>query len=518
MVSCASGQGARAHRRRSSPAWSSTLWVRDAKGTVAVRGEVNMLAMPLRYRAQVDIGHLDLTAFLNKPAWASDLNLQAHIEGEGVAPRELESARPRRHSPVTPGEHQSYNRHRSTCRHDRNASRCSASRSRRRWRACMRRERLTCQGGRICSTSLAPTSAACDSSWTRHASMGTCICRDRRPASGLHLTVRGALDVREVQYREYALDTLRLTYEAADLGTQPHATTQLRLQRARLGTVPVAQVELQGTYDGATRQVQFTVNVDQAPGNGMNTQGKLTLQEMGQRVDIETLRLQLAERVWQAAAPLQVIHEADRLQFTPLRLVHAEESIEISGGIAGEQLQDIRVQASQIDLAIVQHLMTLPDPVRGRATLQVLLSGTLPAPLLQVDLSLQPEGRQDLPFQRIRTSLAYAQQLLQGQVRIQQADREVLAVDLHLPVDLALTAIPLDQRLVEGPIALDVHLRQPDLAAFARWYRGCRSSPGPCKGRSGCRGPRRSLASRLTSASRNLASRVLPSRWRGRSA
>src|SRR4030095_3714116 len=31
----------------------------DVKGTVAVRGEANISASPLRYQAQVDIGHLD---------------------------------------------------------------------------------------------------------------------------------------------------------------------------------------------------------------------------------------------------------------------------------------------------------------------------------------------------------------------------------------------------------------------------------------------------------------------------
>ncbi len=83
---------------------------------------------------------------------------------------------------------------------------------------------------------------------------------------------------------------------------------------------------------------------------------------------------------------------------------------------------------------------------------------------------------------------------------IQQADRETVTVDLHLPVDMALTAMAPEQRLVEGPIALDVHLRQPDLGAFARCTRGCRNSLGPCKARSGCRAPQRNLASRLTCA------------------
>ena len=172
------------------------------------------------------------------------------------------------------------------------------------------------------------------------------------------------------------------------------------------------------------------------------------------------------------------------------------------------------MQASQIDLSIVQRLMAFPDPMRGRATLQVLLSGTLPAPLLHVDLNLQPEGRQNLPFQGVQTSLSYAEQLLQGQVRIQQADRDVFAVDLRLPVNMALTAIPTDQRLVEGPIAVDVHLRQPDLGAFARWYQGCRSSAGPYKARSACMAPLRSSTSRRICTCRNSASRAPRSRSR----
>src|SRR5262245_33590315 len=60
--------------------------------TVALRGEANILAMPLSYRAQVDINHLDVTAFLHKPAWQSDVNLQASLEGKGLALRELQSA------------------------------------------------------------------------------------------------------------------------------------------------------------------------------------------------------------------------------------------------------------------------------------------------------------------------------------------------------------------------------------------------------------------------------------------
>ena len=76
-------------------------------------------------------------------------------------------------------------------------------------------------------------------------------------------------------------------------------------------------------------------------------------------------------------------------------------------------------------------------------------------------------------------------------MRIQQADREILAVDLHLLVNMALTTIPTDQRLMEGPIALDVHLRQPDLGAFARWYQRLPQLSGTMEAPSGCTAPLR---------------------------
>jgi autotransporter translocation and assembly factor TamB len=458
-----------------------------AKGAMTVHGGADILAVPPRYQAQLDIGHLDFTAFLSKPAWQSDLNVQVHLEGEGLAPRELAST-------VRVDIHPS---HLGNIRLQPSQIELQA----RQGRFQVQRFDVETSMARMHASGAVDLSGRSDLQYELTAHLrnlrelldeerldGDVRLQGQAGGEWPGLAVRGRLDVRDVQYQDYALDGLRLTYEASDLGAQPHATTQLRLQRARLGTVPLAQVELQGAYDGAARQVRFEVSVDQAPGNGMSTQGRLTLQETGQRVDIDALRLQLAERLWQTAAPLQVIHEGDRLQFTPLRLVHADESLEISGGIAGEQLQDIRVQASQIDLSIVQRLMAFPDPMRGRATLQVLLSGTLPAPLLHVELNLQPEGRQNLPFQGVQTTLAYAQQLLQGQVRIQQADRDVVAVDLRLPVDMALTAIPTDQRLVEGPIALDVQLRQPDLGAFARWYQRLPQLSGTLHGTIGVHG------------------------------
>ena len=380
MVSCASASTSKGRSEALVASVDLNPVGEDVKGRVAVRGEANMLARPLRYQAQVNISQLDLTAFLSKSTWASDLNIQVSLDGEGVAPRELESN-------IRVDIHPS---HLGDIRLQPSQIDLQA----RQGRFQVQHFDVETSMARMRATGAVDLAGRSDLQYELTANLsslrqllhearldGDVRLQGQATGEWPDLTARGTLDVRDVQYQEYALDALRLTYEGSDLGAQPNATTQLRLQRAHLGTIALAEVELQGTYDGAARQVRFEVSVDQSPGNGMSTQGMLTLQETGQRVDIEVLRLQLAERLWQSAAPLQVIHEGDRLQFTPLRLVHDEESLEISGGIAGEQLQDIRVQATQIDLSIVQRLMAFPDPLRGRATLQVLLSGTLPAPL-----------------------------------------------------------------------------------------------------------------------------------------
>src|SRR5262249_44029833 len=125
------------------------------------------------------------------------------------------------------------------------------------------------------------------------------------------------------------------------------------------------------------------------------------------------------------------------------------------------------------------------------------LTGSRLAPLLDMALTLRPEPRQRLPLDQLQVTLAYAQQQLQSELRVHQANREVLTVAARLPVDLALTALPLESRWraagapdgpegsavsawksgrrygpISGealPVALHVRLQQPDLTAVWRW-------------------------------------------------
>ena len=62
---------------------------------------------------------------------------------------------------------------------------------------------------------------------------------------------------RNLHYQEHAIDSLYLTYEGSQLGSQPQLTAQLQIRHARVGTLPVEQVTLDVTSKGAEGQVQF---------------------------------------------------------------------------------------------------------------------------------------------------------------------------------------------------------------------------------------------------------------------
>jgi autotransporter translocation and assembly factor TamB len=456
-------------------------------GTIALQGEANIVATPLSYRAQVDIDHVDLTALLNKPAWQSDVNLHARLEGAGVAPRELQSdvrveILPSHLGNVTL-EPSQIDLHAQQGRFQ------------------VRRFDVETSVARMQATGAIDLAGRSDLQYELTAKLdnlrrlldqeqlnGSVRLQGQASGDWPDLEIHGAMDVQAVHYQNYALDTLHLTYEGSQLGAQPELMTQLTLQRARLGEFPIELVKIAGRYSGAARQLSFEANVDQPHTLAVATHGTVTLHETGQEVNIEALRLQLADHLWQATAPVQIHTEPGRLQFTPLRLAHAEESLEIAGGLAGEQLQDIRLQAMQIDLAPLQRLMNLPEPMHGRASLQVQLTGTLPEPRLRTELAVHPTGPGDPPFRQLQASLAYAERHLRGDVRLQQGERDVLAVDLQLPIDMAFTALAPAQRLVEGPIALAVHLERPNLAAFRRWHGGLPKLAGTLQGAIGLQG------------------------------
>src|SRR5262249_35462498 len=160
--------------------------------------------------------------------------------------------------------------------------------------------------------------------------------------------------------------------------------------------------------------VQFATEVVQSGASGGRARGTLTQDTTGQQVTIEEFEIRLPDRTWHAAAPLQVAFGPQRLDLSQIHLVHDDASIALSGAVHGEELQDIRLQATQIDLSYLHRLLHLPDVIGGRATFQAQLAGTQTEPRFESELTMQPEASQRLPFTQLHSTLTYAQRQLQS--------------------------------------------------------------------------------------------------------
>ncbi|HSX82609.1 MAG TPA: translocation/assembly module TamB domain-containing protein, partial [Candidatus Saccharimonadia bacterium] len=440
----------------------------STSGHIAIQGHLNAAATPPQYSAILDVANLNLAALRQQGAWHSDLNLQLRVDGAGTSPQEGHGSiqlelRPSRLREIA--LHPSYidlevkAQQVQVQRFDLNTSIVHTTAAGMFDLAGSVDMQYAFTADLVAWQSLVDMTALSGEVQTQGQISGTW------PA----LNGRGTLEVRDLHYQDHTIDSLRLTYEGSQLGNQPQLAAQLQVRHARVGTLPVEQVVLDVTYQGAEGQIQFATEMVQSAKSGGRARGTLTRAAVGQQVVLEELQVRLPDRTWHAAAPLQVAFGPQHLDLTQIHLVHDDESIELSGAVHGEELQDIQLHATRIDLSYLQQLFHLPDVIGGRATFQMQLTGTRAEPRFESALTVQPAASQRLPFTQFYNTLAYAQRQLQSTGRLHQGTREIVALDVRLPFDLALTAMPLVQRLLEAPLEVHMRLQEPDLAIVHQW-------------------------------------------------
>ncbi|HSX80381.1 MAG TPA: translocation/assembly module TamB domain-containing protein [Candidatus Saccharimonadia bacterium] len=446
-----------------------------------LHGQLNTRATPWRYRSSLELTHVNLAALLRQAPLQSDLNLQAHIEGEGLTPATLRGEMRLDVQTSHLGSIALYpSRLQLTMQHGRfEVQQCDLQTS---------VARLTAAGllDLASSSDLHYDLTADLAGWRAFVGSGVLegTLRLQGQASGAltAITLQGTLAGQHWRYGDEHVEAVQLTYEGTHLGAQPRVTAHLEMQKARLGQVPVEHLALDATYDSTVQQLQVTAEVAQSSDYSGKVRGSVHWTATGQQFTLDELLVHLAGHPWRTVAPVEGLRDGQGLRLTPLHLAHADEALELSGAFDGTRFQDVHLRAAQIDLTFLQRLVPLPDFVQGRATLQAHLSGTLTTPVLAMELTLRPEPQQPRPFDQLHATLVYDQQQLQSEVRLHQANREVLTVAARLPIDLALTPLDLEQRLLASPVALHVHLQQPDLAALSRWSSALPNFTGTLQG------------------------------------
>lgn len=450
-----------------------------AGGRLDLHGQLDTVATPWRYSTSLALTHVNLATLLHHEPLQSDLNLHLHLEGAGLAPAAWRGAvrldiQPSAvgsitlqpsglHVAVQPGRVQVH-----YCDLRTSVARLTAT------------GQLDLTGSSALQYDLTADLAGLRALLRTETLDGILHLRGQASGEGTALSVQGTLEGQRLRYATHRLAKLHLLFAGAQLGEHPHLTARLGMHQARVGSVPLERANVDATYDSSTAQLRVVTEVVQSAVYSGRARGTLTWTETGQQIVVDELLVRLADHPWRTLAPIKMLRSVQGLRLTQFHMAHADEALELSGAFDGQHFQDVHMRATQFDLTFVRRLVPLPELVQGRATWQAHLSGTLAAPLLDMAVTLRPEPQQRLPFDRIEVTLAYAHQQLQSEVRLRQANREVLRVAARLPVDLACTAVPLEQRLLAAgatasaqgkalPVALHVRLQQPDLAAVSRW-------------------------------------------------
>lgn len=435
--------------------------------SLTMQGQVDTAALPPSYQAQLSVSHLDLAPLVGQADLQSDVNFTLNVQGQGLTPRDLRSSL---HVDIQPS-------HLGPLLLRPSAIHLEAVQQ----RLQVQRLDLDTSAARLTASGALDLAGTSDLHYGLTADLanlqkfvgtpelaGQVHLQGQAQGTWPALSVGGTLKARALRYQEHSLQTLQLTYHGEQLGSQAQVSATLLAQQARAGTIPVERLTFEATYQEATRQAQFAIDVQQAPETGGKTHGTLTLGSTEQQVVVEEFLINLPRRPWRSPAPWRVIMGPQQLQFENIQLVHAEESLSLSGGMAGERLQDIQLRVSQLDLSYLQQLFQLPPALGGHANVQLQLAGTLAEPRLRSELALRAPTQSALPFESVRSTLVYAQKHLQGNFQIHQANREVLTLDMRLPLDMAFTGMALEQRLLDAPVDLRLALKQPDLAALQK--------------------------------------------------
>jgi len=458
-----------------------------AAGQLDLHGQLNTVVTPWRYSSSLALRHVNLATLLRQEPLQSDLNLHLHLQGAGFSPEVLRGAV---HLDIQPSTVGGITLHPSGCHIAVQPGRvqvqdCDLHTSVARLTAT---GLLDLAGSSALQYDLTADLAGLRALLRTEALDGILHVRGQASGELTAISAQGSLEGQRLRYGAHRLETLQLLYAGIHLGAQPHVTAQLGIDKARVGSVPVERVHAEATYDSSVSQLRVATEVVQSSVYSARARGTLTWTERGQQLVVDDLLVRLADHPWRTLAPVEVLRGAGGLRLTQLHLAHADEAIELSGAVDGEQLQDLRLQISQLDLAYFQRLVPLPEPLGGRASLQVHLTGTFTEPQVQGELTLQPGSAPGLPFEQLQSTLVYAQKHLQSTTRLRQVGRDVLALEVRLPIDAAFTPLTLAERLRDAPVTVRLQLAQPDLVALHRWQPALPRLSGSIQGTMGLQG------------------------------
>ncbi|GIX47266.1 MAG: hypothetical protein KatS3mg131_1477 [Candidatus Tectimicrobiota bacterium] len=239
----------------------------SAEGRVVLHGEVDTTAAPPRYHGTLEVAHLDLGTLLRRAGWQSDLNVQVDLQGTGTTLPPLRGRAQVRVLPSRLGDLVL------------SPSRLDLEVAERRF--AVHHFSLITSGAQLQAAGVIDLEGTSHVDYRLHADLAQlrALLPELSPAGRLELQgeasgegravrTQGTLQASGLRVGDYAAQQLRLTYAGEDLAAQPRLHAEVVAEQGAVAALSLRRLEAQATYEAATRQGTFAVELTQAPGRG----------------------------------------------------------------------------------------------------------------------------------------------------------------------------------------------------------------------------------------------------------
>jgi autotransporter translocation and assembly factor TamB len=238
----------------------------------------------------------------------------------------------------------------------------------------------------------------------------------------------------------------------------------------KIGALKINALTAKTTY--ADQRVEFTTNVKEET-REFDASGQLILHTDHQELHLPALAIRAKGIEWRMAqgGEATIKYGQDRVQLENVRLVSADQSLDVSGTIAlkGDAPSgDLDVKARNVDLQQIETLLLQNRGLAGRLTADAKVTGTVADPTIDGRLEVTNGAFQSYKYESLVADLDYMGRRVVIDATLRQAANEQVTVKGTAPVSLfrrstAGHAAPVDGEAVDLRItstAMDLGLVQ----------------------------------------------------------
>jgi TamB, inner membrane protein subunit of TAM complex len=213
-----------------------------------------------------------------------------------------------------------------------------------------------------------------------------------------------------------------------------------------------------GAVDGFTDSLRWTGGTALGDASRFDAAGQWYRKGDTQLLGVDSLLAKLAVRRYSLEAPIVIAlsDSAPSVSPTTLRAVDGSSVLHVAGRVPGKAPGDLGVQLLALDLHDVYGLLQRDTlGVAGEVELDLQVGGTAAAPTLR-GLARMADGRfGDFQSPFIQGALNYQDRKLDANLDLWRTGENLLQVEAHLPLDLALTGVA--KRQIDGPLSVRAH-------------------------------------------------------------